>query len=309
MTAPTQDQINVALDLPFDGLVSFHYYRADETMEQVTRHGALRLIADSGAFSAFTQGAAVSLDEYAEWLQRWRPHLLWAASLDVFGDPAATRANFRTLRDHHGLQTVPTLHIGADPALMDVYAAEGVDFLGLGGMVGMSRSSTLRWLVHVLRYARTHHPQMRFHAWGMANHNILNALPLYSVDSSGLLTPAYRYARLALWDPRRREVVNMRLDGRTPHRHHRLLAEHYNTPAKAVLRSTPDNRPLLMRMSIRSTQLRARHFQARHRIPPPHWGLDPARRDALIGTRMHAVLNVEDFQRAYTPLREGDPGK
>src|SRR5687768_14316166 len=100
-------------------------------MEAVTRTGALRLIADSGAYSAFTQGSKIILGEYAAWLRRWQPHLHWAAALDVFGEPEISLNNFRTLRDQHGLATIPTVHIGTDPTWLDVYANEGVDFVGL----------------------------------------------------------------------------------------------------------------------------------------------------------------------------------
>lgn len=280
------------LEYPFDALISYHYFRNDDTMTAIVREDRLRLIADSGAFSAFTQGSEIKLEEYAAWLHRWRPHLFWCASLDVFGDPEATFANWRLLRDRHQLDTVPTLHIGSELRWIDVYAAEGVDFMGLGGMVGASRPEVLRWLVHTLRYARDRHPAMRFHAWGTTAHSLIAKLPLYSADSSGLLGQAYRYARLELWDSKRRATVAFPLDGREPLRHRRLLHEQYGVNVAEVLRSHRGNRQLLIHLAAMAVQHRAAALQAIHRVPPPTWGIATD----LVGPRLHpAEAKPTDF--------------
>lgn len=289
-----------SLTYPFDALVSFHYFRADEKVAKVADPSTFRLIADSGAFSAYTQGVEITLDEYAAWLKRWRDRFFWCASLDVFGDPEATLTNFRTLRDRHQLATVPTIHIGADPVWLDVYAREGVDFVGLGGMVGMSRPVQLRWLVHVLRYARDHHPQMRFHAWGMTTHSTLAALPLYSADSSGLLGTPFRFASLPIWDQHKRDITRIPLDGKTPYKHRRLLREQYDVTPDEVATSGSHNRKLLIYMAALSVQRRAAYLQQRHKIPAPTWGLREP--DPSGGTRLHvAETSAKDFAALATP--------
>jgi len=287
--------LDVDVELPYDALVSYHYFRSDQTMTELTDHGRLRLIADSGAFSAYTQGVRIDLDEYAAWLKTWSPRLYWAAALDVFGDPDTTYRNWATLRDTHGLTTVPTIHIGADPRHLDVYADQGVDFVGLGGMVGMPKPNITRWLVHVMRYARDHHPQMRFHAWGMSTQTLLEELPLYSVDSSGLLTQAYRYGTLALFNPRSRRMVSIDLNGRDPLKYRRLLLDTYGIPPREVATSHPGNRHLLARLCARSSQLRAQYLQRLHKVTPPSWGINPhwnthtRTSDHPVGPLMHAV--------------------
>jgi len=274
--------------LPIDFLVSYYYFQSDQAMTEITEHGRLRLIADSGAFSAYTQGARIDIDAYAAWIKRWQGHLYWAAGLDVFGDPNTTLANFRYLRDHHGLATVPTIHIGADPQHLDVYAAEGVDFVGLGGMVGMPKPNITRWLVHVMRYARDHHPHMRFHAWGMSSHSVLEKLPLYSVDSSGPLAYIHRYALLFLYSTRTRTVHTLDMKKGVPHQHRHLLSQEYNTTPQALHPVGKHNWGLLETLTVLSTQRRAKRLQAIHQVTPPRWGINPQARP-LLGPRIHLV--------------------
>lgn len=59
---------------PIDFLVSYHYFQRDTDMS-TRAQPHLRLIADSGAFSAFTQGARIDIDAYAAWIKRWQGHL------------------------------------------------------------------------------------------------------------------------------------------------------------------------------------------------------------------------------------------
>lgn len=155
-------QVNITY--PVDALVSYHYYAKDKAMAPLVDTGRLRLIGDSGAFSARSQGAAIDLDAYAAWVTRWRDHLCWAASLDVIGDPIGSHRNWLRLRDDHQLAAIPTLHAGSDMSWMDAYASQGVDFIGLGGMAGPSGAGrAYRWAVHAFRYARDNWPAVRFH--------------------------------------------------------------------------------------------------------------------------------------------------
>jgi hypothetical protein len=289
------------IDTPVDTLVSYHYFRRDEVMRALTGTKKLRLIADSGAFSAFSQGAEIALDEYAQWCRTWSDHLCWTASLDVFGNPRASYANWRTLLDEHGLRTVPTIHIGTDPTWLDTYADAGVDFVGLGGMVGRG-TGVIRWVVHVLRYARDRHPAMRFHGWGVTAPTMLDRVPLYSADSSGLVNQACRFGSLRLYDPRTRTHRTFRLDGRTPHQHRRLLSEVYGVSAAQVATSHASNRAQIIQLCAAATQLYAADLQRRHRVTAPSWGINHAAPsmpgDALTGPRVHMVsAQPKDFPR------------
>lgn len=295
----------VAITYPVDALVSFHYYAGDNDMGRLVNTGRLRLIGDSGAFSAMTQGATIQLDAYADWVTRWQPHLFWAAALDVIGDPVASHRNWRVLRDRHRLDTVPTLHAGADPKWLDAYAADGVDFLGLGGMAGTGQAAkAFRWAVHMFRYARDRWPGVRFHLWGVTNRKFLDALPAYSADSSGILGGAYRYARLRLFDPATGQHRQVMLQGgRAIYGLAPLLRRVYGVAPGDIARSHPGNRVTLIKLAAASTQQYAAWLQRRHRVTPPTWGINPA---APVGPLVHVVSagaggSTDDLEAAAAP--------
>lgn len=262
---------------PRNILVSYHYFRR----YNLDKLAGMRIIGDSGAFSAKSQGAEVTLPELAAWGKRWQHRLCWLASLDVIGDAAGSRRNWHQLVDVHGLQAVPTIHFGGDPSLMDYYAERGVDFIGLGGMVGKPTASQLRWLVSCFRYARDNHPQVRFHGWGVSHLKIMR-LPFFSVDSSGW-SGSYRYGRMTLRDPTRPgHSVSVRMDGRGTYTPEiaTLLREHYGVSPSQVSTSGPHNRKLVVQLSALSASVAEQEFRRIHKggVTAPCWGqLLPAR--------------------------------
>lgn len=283
----------VKLTLPVDALVSYHYFRDDKTMDRATSGGHLRLIGDSGAFSAYSQGAAITLGEYADWCHRWGSRLTWRASLDVIGDPYASLRNWRTLRDRHGLDTVPTIHVGTDPTWIGAYASEGVDFIGLGGMVGKPVPTIMRWSAAMLRHARDNHPQVRFHAWGQAGRQYMDALPVYSADSSRSAV-AYRFGILHLFDPATGRQINLNLTGGAEvMRHGRLLRDVYGVDPRLIITSHAGNRRLLIRLAAAVIQRYAAWLQTRHQVPAPSWGISGT---APAGPVVHTVsVAWEDY--------------
>lgn len=256
---------------PRNLLVSYHYY----AKYNLARFRHCRVIGDSGAFSAASQGVTITTKELAAWAVQWRDVLTWNASLDVIGDPEGTRRNWHELVDVYGVDGVPTIHYGSDPALMDYYAERGVDFMGLGGMVGKPVPKQLRWLLSCFRHARDHHPQMRFHGWGVTADRLMQ-LPFYSVDSSGW-SSSYRYGRLGLRDPTTGKNVTVLLDGRGSYSPEIVsVLQQYGVTPSQVATSGPHNRNLLVKLSALSASVGEQQFRKLHRRNPistPVWGI------------------------------------
>ena len=266
MTTPT-----VHLDYPVNSLVSYHYFaKADLTS---LAEGGLRIIADSGAYSAASLGTAIDRDAFASWAIAQRHNLCWVASLDVIGDTEGTWRNYRYMRHQRGLDVVPTVHYGADPAALDRYAHEGVDFLGLGGMVPHKGQpdKLLRWCVTMFRYARTNHPGMRFHGWGVTHPRLVDNLPWWSVDSSGA-GAAYRYGRATIYNPATGKNATFSMDARSAHAHGDLLRKHYGLNPGDVSASSRENRALHVRLGARSMQLKEAWLRNRFKVTPPTYG-------------------------------------
>lgn len=267
----------------WDGLVSFHYHRTADKMAAVAglaRHGA-RFIGDSGAFSAHTQGSAISVDDFTAWAHAYGKHLVWIASLDVLQDPVASWANYRALKTNGVDRLVPTIHQHTPPQEMDRYVEDGATLIGLGAVaMAPKNDATLRWLVSCFRYARQHHPQVRFHGWGMTTLAFLRNLPFWSVDSSAPGS-TYRYGKLPTFDPitGRKSIIAM--DGRTPAKHARIILQQYGVRPTDVARSTAANRQLMCRLSVDFTVHMTEYFTRRHHVSPPQVCPDHP------GTRVH----------------------
>lgn len=276
---------DIPLRLPVNSLVSYHYFKNVDIKEM--QDWGLRLIGDSGAFSAFSKGVDITIDEFADWGHQWKDNLAWIASLDVIGDLKASYENYQKLRDKN-LDVIPTVHYGAEPNALDVYAKDGVDFVGLGGMVARKseRSKLLRWTLNMFRYARDNHPDMKFHGWGISHPELIMNLPWYSVDSSGY-SSAYRFAVLKLFDPRKGKSVLIDLDGKDIFTHSDLVRRVYNIDPDLVKVSTPQTRRMLVRLAIASVQKQEDFLRKRHGfIDAPKYGVN----DGVADTSIHLPL-------------------
>ena len=255
------------LDVPTDILCSFHYF-GDIDMGAMRSWGT-RIIGDSGAFSAMSTGKPIEREVFHAWADRWRDDLLWVAALDVIGDAEASYQNWQAAR-RDGLELVPTIHYGEGTAQLDRFAEEGATLIGLGGMVPYSseKDRLMRWCLMMHRHARDHHPQVRFHGWGISHPYLVDNLPWWSTDSSGF-SSCFRFGTLRLWEPRRGRFVGVDLNGRDLARHARLLREVYGIDWRVVAESKSENRRELGRVAIRSVQLYAAWLQKRQAVTPP----------------------------------------
>lgn len=262
-----QPSDHTRLDVPTDILCSFHYF-SDIDMGAMHSWGT-RIIGDSGAFSAMSLGKPIEREQFHAWAARWADALLWVAALDVIGDAEASYQNWLAAR-RDGLELVPTIHYGEGTAQLDRFAEEGATLIGLGGMVPYSseKDRLMRWCLMMHRHARDHHPQVRFHGWGISHPYLVDNLPWWSTDSSGF-SSCFRFGTLRLWEPRRGRFVGVDLNGRDLARHARLLREVYGIDWRVVAESKSENRRELGRVAIRSVQLYAAWLQKRQAVTPP----------------------------------------
>ena len=287
------------LRYPFSALVSYHYAKT-WPVDYYAAEG-LRLIGDSGAFSAESKGARIDIEKFAEWATQYRSSLAWVASLDVIGNANESWDNYKTLRGTFNLDVVPTVHYGSPPESIDRYAADGVDFIGLGGMVSRSSSpdQLLRWCLTMFRYARDKWPDVRFHGWGVT-HRKLVTLPWYSVDSSGFGS-AYMFARALLVNPVTNETLTYPLNGKDSYKHSELLLKHYGLRPQEVAISTPQNALLMARFMGKSAQNMEDAARRKHRVSPPKYGeLMPA-----TGTHVHYATGSKFVIESLFRSKEG----
>ena len=184
---------------PVKILASFHYFKTIDFDELVSNFDTPPMIfADSGAYSAMSQGAPIRIDEYAEWLHRWKKHFTVYSNLDVIRDAEATAVNQRIL-EKKDLSPIPVFHTGSDFSYLDKLSDE-YEYIALGGMVGQPRPACLKWSATCMK--RTRDKGTLFHGFGMTSRDVIEALPWHSVDSSSWVSGA-KFGQLTLFDGRK----------------------------------------------------------------------------------------------------------
>ena len=180
-------------------LLSYHYYKdtdLDALFAKYFTPPYPDVFADSGGFSAMTQGVTIDINAYATWVKRWKHLFAVYANLDVIGNPDVTWRNQQTLEDA-GLTPLPVFHTGTDFKWLEHYI-ERYPYMALGGMVPYMKfpKKIMPWLIMCFRLAEG---RTVFHGFGATAWKVISALPWYSVDSSSW-GQGFRFGQVPLFD-------------------------------------------------------------------------------------------------------------
>ena len=179
----------------------------DKYKEMVSAHG--KLFIDSGAFSAWTQGKVIDVDEYIKWINDRADYIDLYGQIDVIpGDRMSgklptveevkvaaqkTWENYLYMRPKmkkpEGL--LYTFHVG-EPIEFLKRALEWRDengnlipYIALGGMVGKKADVRDRFLEQCFEVIqKSPNPHVKVHAFGMTERNLLMKYPITSADST-----------------------------------------------------------------------------------------------------------------------------
>jgi hypothetical protein len=116
-------------------LVAYPYMQG-QTQVLKENTDILRLLVDSGAFTAWKAGKQIELDDYCRFLESLAVEPWRYFTLDVVGDPEGTLNNYETLLKR-GFKPVPIFTRGEDPSVLEDYYKTS-DVVGIGGLVGTS---------------------------------------------------------------------------------------------------------------------------------------------------------------------------
>lgn len=193
-------------------LVSYHYFKKfdfDKKMPQYFPKIEPILFADSGAFSAATQGAEIKIDEYAKWIKTHEHRFETYANFDVIGDEVQTAKNQEYLEKEYDLKPLPVFHVGADFQILDEMMKR-YDYIALGGLVPYStdRQNLMKYFITCFKMARTN--GTKFHGFGMTNWQLMKSFPWHSVDSSSWNRGAM-FGQLSLFDLNKGDFDKFRL--------------------------------------------------------------------------------------------------
>lgn len=206
-------------------LDSYHYL-GNQTLVDRIRDAGLRVFLDSGAFSAFTLGKPVDIQQYCQFIKDNRDILEVYSVLDAIGDADQSWRNQRTM-EAAGLQPLPCFHYGEPLEVLEYYAAN-YPYITLGGMVPISNAQLLHWLDHIWAEYLTDtagRPKVRVHGFGLTSKALMERYPWYSVDSSSWVQIASlggiyltQYGNIAISDnsPKAKEAFS-HFDNMRPH--------------------------------------------------------------------------------------------
>ena len=182
-------------------LLSYWYYKdadLDMLFEKYFSRPYPDVFADSGAFSAMSQGVDVDINEYAAWVKKYKHLFTSYANLDVIGNAQATRKNQQILEDKHGLEPLPVVHAANNYKPLNYYLKKDYKYIALGGLVPYAAQPKLRmrYLIGAFKLAGA---DAVFHGFGVTSWEVMSKLPWYSVDSSSWGS-GFRFGTVPLFD-------------------------------------------------------------------------------------------------------------
>lgn len=174
----------------------------------VDTHDRGKLFIDSGAYTAFTKGRVVDVDEYISYINSISPTLYCFAQVDHITGKGETKddtarlswENFLYMRtrveEPHKL--VPIFHQGEDlkwlSNMLEYSDNIGrLDYIGFGAMVGtgVTREDKCSFFDRAFSVIeRSSNPNVKVHAMGMTSLPLLELYPFYSADSTSWIMQA-----------------------------------------------------------------------------------------------------------------------
>ena len=154
-----------------------------------TRGLGLDMFLDSGAFTAFSKGAVIDVDRYAEYIHRTNDYWTVNSCLDAIGDAQGSWDNLKAL-ESQGCNVAPVFHCREDVSWLVKYLDHGYDYILLGGMVPESTRWLHDWLDWLWGDYLTNDdgtPRVKVHGFGLTDQFLMFRYPWYSVDSSSWL--------------------------------------------------------------------------------------------------------------------------
>jgi hypothetical protein len=150
----------------------------------------IKLLLDSGAFTAWKAGQTIEVDDYCTFIDSL-PFKPWRYfSLDVVGDPDKTNKNYDIMLKR-GYKPIPIFTRGEDINVLDEYYKTS-DVVGVGGLVGTKKNKAF---VNALMKKVQ---KRKIHWLGFTNLNYIKYYKPYMCDSSSWLTGS-RYASFSLY--------------------------------------------------------------------------------------------------------------
>lgn len=212
-TSPSRIHINVLKNNNAKKLLFSYAFikRPDKLIELLGDYRPSKIILDSGAFSVWSNGGTVNLEEYAQFCVGFKQGLdscveLNVVNLDVLpgkwgfvptkqeiADSAEKGWNNMLYLESLGLKVIHVFHQHEDFEILNKLKAHS-DYIGISPANDVSMAEKLNWLNKVFLNIKG---TVKTHGFAVTSHKQLYNYPFYSVDSSSWVTPA-RFGRIPI---------------------------------------------------------------------------------------------------------------
>jgi len=143
------------------------------------------LFLDSGAYSAWSKKTTIPLQEYIDFVHKYKDYLEVYANLDDIDSPEKTWENQKEM-ERQGLSPLPVYHIGEDEKYLR--RALEYEYFGVGGMALSVSSVRTRFYELIFQEicpkSNNYLPTHKIHGFGMTSLRHIIRFPWYSIDST-----------------------------------------------------------------------------------------------------------------------------
>jgi hypothetical protein len=181
-------------------LISYAFLRVmgEQRVSAILNNPEFEILLDCGAFTAMNAGHEIRLDDYIEFLLKWKHRLFGYLALDKLQDPKTTAGNLRVMVDA-GLAPIPVHVFGDDQKKMDELF-EMSQWVALGGLRRPHRgAASPEYIKQKMQWARGR----RVHWLGYVRDPMLRAFRPYSCDCSSF-SGGMRYGNVDVYAGRGR---------------------------------------------------------------------------------------------------------
>jgi hypothetical protein len=217
-------------------LESYHYINGERYTTMIRRDKPRKIFLDSGAYSAFSKGAKIHLDRYAEYIERNQDIIQFCANLDDLArdKEAAAKNSADNLKELEklvpkGMYVMPVYHCREDPKWLRAIIGK-YEYIALGGMVPESSAFLRVWLDEVWgKYLvdKKGEPTIKVHGFGLTAFDLMQRYPWYSVDSTSWVLTG-RFGSILTWSDDGR-IIKTCISSESPRR--RDWDRHFDTLA------------------------------------------------------------------------------
>lgn len=152
----------------------------------------LNLFIDSGAYSAYTSGKTIQIENYASYIETHQDLTVIYANLDVIGGTILQNAENQTYLEDRGFSPIPVHHFGEPMEWLKELCCKGYKKIALGGLVGKKKWLQLIYLNACASILQNEAKPPLIHIFGISpTPEVMEIYHWDSLDSSSAYGPRF----------------------------------------------------------------------------------------------------------------------